>query len=158
MEIVLSYHPIRENEKQAICEWVYDGEYSIYNLPSYEEMKEKKMGFANPQKEKNFCTYFDNDTLVGFTNILEEETEMFVGIGVNPDCCSKGYGQKILEIVSKICAEKYPGKPLYLEVRTWNERAIRCYQKAGFVIDGDVIEQETYIGKSTFYRMVKQNI
>ena len=44
MEIVLSYHPIKEDEKQAICEWVYDGEYSIYNLPSYEEMKEKNMG------------------------------------------------------------------------------------------------------------------
>ena len=38
METELSYHPIREDEKQAICEWVYDGEYSIYNLPSYEEM------------------------------------------------------------------------------------------------------------------------
>lgn len=48
MNTVLSYHPIREDEKQAICEWVYDGEYSIYNLPSYEEMKEKKLGFANP--------------------------------------------------------------------------------------------------------------
>ena len=158
MKTELSYHPIREDEKQAICEWVYDGEYSIYNLPSYEEMKEKNMGFANPQKEKNFYTYFDNDTLVGFTNILEEETEVFIGIGVNPDFCSKGYGQKILEIAPQICAQKYPGKPLYLEVRTWNERAIRCYQKAGFVIDGDVIEQETYIGRSTFYRMIKKNI
>ena len=97
METELSYHPIKEDEKQAICEWVYDGEYSIYNLPSYEEMKEKNLGFANPQKEKNFYTYFDNDTLVGFTNILEEETEVFIGIGVNPDFCSKGYGQKILE-------------------------------------------------------------
>lgn len=38
------------------------------------------------------------------------------------------------------------------------ERAVRCYQKAGFVIDGDVIEQETYIGHSTFYRMIKKNI
>lgn len=158
METELSYHPIREDEKQAICEWVYDGEYSIYNLPSYEEMKEKNLGFANPQKEKNFYTYFDNNTLVGFTNILEEETEVFIGIGVNPDCCSKGYGQKILEIASQICAQKYPGKPLYLEVRTWNERAVRCYQKVGFVIDGDVIEQETYIGHSTFYRMIKKNI
>ena len=152
METELSYHPIREDEKQAICEWVYDGEYSIYNLPSYEEMKEKNLGFANPQKEKNFYTYFDNDTLVGFTNILEEETEVFIGIGVNPDCCSKGYGQKILEIASQICTQKYPGKPLYLEVRTWNQRAVACYERAGFVITKKV-QLTTQLGPGLFYHM-----
>ena len=61
-------------------------------------------------------------------------------------------------LLSRSSKQKYPGKPLYLEVRTWNERAVRCYQKAGFVIDGDIIEQETYIGRSTFYRMIKKNI
>ena len=54
MEIVLSYHPIREDEKQAICEWVYDGEYSIYNLPSYEEMKEKILGLQTHRRKRIF--------------------------------------------------------------------------------------------------------
>lgn len=54
METELSYHPIREDEKQAICEWVYDGEYSIYNLPSYEEMKEKNLGVCKPTEGKEF--------------------------------------------------------------------------------------------------------
>lgn len=112
METELSYHPIREDEKQAICEWVYDGEYSIYNLPSYEEMKEKNMGFANPQKEKNFYTYFDNNTLVGFTNILEEETEVFIGIGVNPNCLqqriwTENTGNRIPNLRTKISGKTF---------------------------------------------------
>ena len=35
-----------------------------------------------------------------------------------------------LEIV--LSQRLYPGKPMYLEVRTWNTRAVRCYEKAGF--------------------------
>lgn len=54
MEIVLSYHPIREDEKQAICEWVYDGEYSIYNLPSYEQIKEKTWGLQTHRRKRIF--------------------------------------------------------------------------------------------------------
>ena len=54
METELSYHPIKEDEKQAICEWVYDGEYSIYNLPSYEEMKEKNLGLQTHRRKRIF--------------------------------------------------------------------------------------------------------
>ncbi len=43
---------------------------------------------------------------------------------------------------------------MYLEVRTWNQRAIACYEKAGFIIDGSVIEQETMSGAGKFYRMI----
>ena len=48
----------------------------------------------------------------------------------------------------------FPGKPLYLEVRTWNTRAVRCYEKAGFRIDGEPVHRTTAAGEGTFYRMV----
>ena len=50
----------------------------------------------------------------------------------------------------------FPGKPLYLEVRTWNTRAVRCYQKAGFRIDVEPIRQTTSLGEGLFYRLVAQ--
>ena len=37
----LHYHEITEEEKEEISRWRYDGEYAIYNLPSYEEMKQQ---------------------------------------------------------------------------------------------------------------------
>jgi len=42
----------------------------------------------------------------------------------------------MLLITYEISKKLYPDKPLYLEVRTWNIRAVKCYQKAGFRIDG----------------------
>ena len=50
----------------------------------------------------------------------------------------------------------YPNKPLYLEVRTWNTRAVKCYEKAGFRIDGQAYELTTGIGTGTFYRMIRE--
>ena len=151
----LEVHYLSEQDKMEICSWKYDKEYEIYNLPYYEEMKEKEQGFMNSKSEKNYRGYFDNEVLVGFTNILEEEQEVFVGIGVHPNFCNKGYGELILNESYKISNQYYPNKPLYLEVRTWNKRAIHCYKKVGFEIDGDSFEMKTSIGLGTFYRMIK---
>lgn len=145
-----------EQDKKEICSWKYDEEYKIYNLPSYEEMKEKALGFTNPKREKNYRGFYDSKELVGFTNILEEEHEVFIGIGVNPKLCNRGYGQLILIESYKLSKQLYPNKPLYLEVRTWNKRAINCYKKAGFKIDGDSFEMNTGIGSGTFYKMTKE--
>lgn len=147
---------LSEQEKMEICSWKYDKEYEIYNLPSYEEMKEKGLGFMNPKSEKHYRGYIDDEVLVGFTNILEEEHEVFIGIGVNPKLCNKGYGQLILNESYKLSKQLYPNKPLYLEVRTWNKRAINCYKKAGFKIVGDPFEMKTGIGLGTFYRMIRK--
>lgn len=49
---------------------------------------------------------------------------------------------------------RFPGKPLVLAVRTWNLRAIRCYQKAGFRAEGGPYEAVTPCGRGEFIRMV----
>lgn len=57
----------------------------MYNLPAYEEMQVRQIGFMNPQRGKNYYGFWDESILVGFVNILEEKEEIFIGIGVNPD-------------------------------------------------------------------------
>ena len=152
----LNNHILTDAEKREICSWKYSGEYEIYNLPSYEIMQAKLIGFLNPAREQNYRAFYDGDCLVGFVNIKEEETEVFVGIGVKPELCSRGYGQRILQETYSLSKELYPDKSLYLEVRTWNERALHCYLKAGFRIVGEPFEQRTGSGVGTFYRMVKE--
>lgn len=149
----LQIHHLTESEKQEICSWRYEGEYAVYNLPPYEVMKEIQIAFMNPERERDYMAYYHNDILVGYTNIREKETDVFVGIGVKPDMCGRGYGQLILKEVHRISKELYPNKPLYLEVRTWNERAICCYQKSGFEIIGEPYQRKLPSGAETFYRM-----
>lgn len=154
---MLTYHLITESEKREICCWKYEGEYAAYNLPDYQTMQKKQIGFCNPNRDKNFFSYYDGEVLVGFTNILEEETQVFLGIGVAPDLCGKGYGQKILDAAKSISRSLYPSKPICLEVRCWNKRAVACYQKSGFCIEGEAFEQTTPMGPGLFYRMVDKS-
>ena len=121
---MLQHHKATETEKRLLCTWKYDGEYALYDMPSYEEMQARQFGLANPRMYVE--TFFDGPTLVGFCNLFDDGDEVFFGIGVNPQCCGQG------------C------------------RAIRCYQKAGFTIDGDVIHQKTNAGEGGFYRMVRR--
>ena len=87
----LVYRNLSEDEKRQICAWKYDGEYDLYNLPSYEEMQVRQIGFMNPQREKNYYGFWDESILVGFVNILEEKEEIFIGIGVNPELQGGNY-------------------------------------------------------------------
>lgn len=121
---------LTQEEKRQICAWKYEGEYAVYNLPVYEEMLERQTGFCNPEREANYLGWYQGGCLVGFTNLLEEERQVFVGIGVNPAFCGRGYGQRILKEICELSKRRYPDKPLYLEVRIWNERAVRCYEKS----------------------------
>ena len=151
---MLACHLTTEEEKILITEWKYEGEYSVYNAEPYEEQKKKGFGFANPQN--HFYSFYDEKKLIGFINLYEEETEVFFGIGVKPEECGKGYGSQMTETACKISRRLFPGKPLYLEVRTWNQRAVRCYEKAGFHIVGEPIRQTTSAGEGVFYHMIRE--
>lgn len=151
---MLTYHQTTEAEKYRITAWEYEGEYAIYNATPYAEQKKKGFGFANPLN--HFYSFYAGEELVGFINLYEEKTEVFFGIGVAPAHCGKGYGRQMTEIACTLSRRLFPGKPLYLEVRTWNTRAVRCYQKAGFRIVGEPLRQTTFLGEGLFYRMVAQ--
>ena len=68
---------------------------------------------------------------IGFCNLFDDGDEIFFGIGVNPHLCGKGCGQEMIERMYAVSNKRFPGRPLSLEVRTWNERAINRYKKAG---------------------------
>ncbi len=151
---MLEFHKITEEEKEIIGKWKYEGEYALYDSIPYEEQKKIGKGFGNPINQ--YHVFYDGDKLIGFTNLIDEETEIFFGIGVAPDCCGQGYGQKMTTRTIELAHELFPGKPLYLEVRTWNKRAVACYEKAGFRIVGEPIVQTTHIGEGVFYHMVTE--
>ena len=151
---MLAFHKTTEAEKHAICGWRYDGDYAFYNIPPYEEQIRTHRGFANPKN--NYYSFLDGDRLVGYINLMEEEAAVRFGIGVNPAFCDRGYGQRIAGKARELSLRLYPGKPVYLEVRTWNLRAVRCYEKAGFHIAGDPVQRTRPIGEGLFFRMTAE--
>ena len=57
-----------------------------------------------------------------------------------------------MELLIQQCKKSYGNKKIILEVRSFNERAIRCYEKAGFKV-ADTYNKETPMGYGEFIKM-----
>lgn len=148
---LLTYHPTTEAEMAVISGWRYEGPYAIYDLKPPDEQRRLGRGFANPRN--HYYSFADGARLVGFINLIGNEAAVFLGVGVRPDLCGQGYGTQICRQALALARQLHPGKPVALEVRSWNRRAIRCYEKAGFRIVGEPVRKVTPIGEGEFYRM-----
>ena len=90
---------------------------------------------------------------MGYTNTVFKNSEVFIGVGLKPDMCGRGLGTEILSLACEKALEQYPGVKICLQVREWNTRAIKCYEKAGFEIAGEAFAMVTPSGEGLFYKM-----
>lgn len=135
MELVR--RPMTDGAAREISAWVYGGEYAIYSESSYEEKAASGSAILDPEKRRQFTCFYLEDALAGYIRLRDEGERVIFGIGLRPDLCGLGYGQRITRQAIALSREEHPGKPLYLTVRSWNGRAIRCYEKAGFRKTGE---------------------
>lgn len=144
----------KETHAKEICGWKYEGEYSIYNYPKWDKISSDKWGITIEEKRKSEfnAVIDDNNYLCGYIRLLNKDEYIFIGIGLKPSLCGHGLGNSLMELVKQQCKKIYPGKKIVLEVRSFNKRAIKCYKRAGFKIDG-AYKKDTPLGYSEFVRM-----
>lgn len=120
---------------KQICAWCYSGEYSIYNLPDFETAKREMYSIFNPQKKQEFFCFLDSDNnVVAYSRFVQKQHCFVMGVGISPNLTGQGLGSEIiLQSIEKL-KEKFADVKVVLEVRSWNKRAIKCYQKCGFKI------------------------
>lgn len=103
----LVYRNLSEDEKRQICAWKYGGEYDLYNLPSYEEMQVRQIGFMNPK----------NETAISMTKILGYDNREIASlylvstsiVVVISDIISVVLGAKVMDIVWRIMLQTFSG-------------------------------------------------
>lgn len=135
-----------EVHAKEVCTWKYDNEYSIYNLPSWEDVCLNKWAFSSDDKRKQeFHALIDeSNKLIAYFRVQVQNSHILIGLGLKPELCSQGLGKLLMEMIKTFCATHYPNMKLCLEVRSFNTRAIRCYTSSGF------IQTDTYIKKTPF--------
>lgn len=145
---------LTKSSAEQICRWKYEGIYSIYNYPSWEVVVKQKWGISiKVKREKEFVSVVDNfDILCGYIRFIEDKDYITIGLGLRPDFCGRGHGDEFMKIVIAESLRRYGKKKIILEVRKFNKRAIRCYEKAGFKII-DSYTKDTLIGKGNFIKM-----
>ena len=135
---------MKEEYARQIVKWNYEKEYSIYNLPSYEKCKELGYGITKEEQQNNYLVYLIDNEVVFYLNMKPTNGKIFVGFGLKPKYCGQGYGNFFLKDGISEIRKKYPHSILFLEVRSWNKRAIKAYEKIGFKVKNVVMSKDRF--------------
>lgn len=148
-----SVREFSESNAVELCRWIYKKPYDIYNCPDWDTVKYQNWGMSNPDiRKKEFSAVYLQEEFVGFFRLVNQGDSIMVGLGLHPDFCGRGYGENLLELMKIHAKNLYENLPLRLEVRSFNIRAIKCYQKLGFSEIAQYVKQ-TPSGSGNFVLM-----
>jgi len=134
-QVELTMKPMDETHAALICQWAYEPPYHIYNFPAWEDMKKDEIEFGDPvlRKEQYWVAVNEAEELIGYAQLFPMGGVTRLGLGLRPDLCGRGKGSLLAQSAASLAHSLKPDNEIDLEVLTWNQRAIRAYEKAGFV-------------------------
>jgi [ribosomal protein S18]-alanine N-acetyltransferase len=125
-----------------ICQWEYEKPYNVYNF------KGKPNGYLlNKDKwgKELFCLINKGDIIGQIACQFDNNDNLWFGWSLSPLYCGQGKGhlfiKKCIEQIRKVM--DYSGT-IYLRVVAWNRRAIKAYEKAGFVYSETIQDEIAY--------------
>ena len=114
--------------------WKYDGEYAFYDMTADPEDYEE---IVTPEKRGDrYFSVFSGDGLIGFFCVEREGADVEIGLGLRPGLTGQGRGKAFLEEILRFVRENYSFEKIRMDVASFNQRAIKVYERAGFVKTG----------------------
>ncbi|MFJ7934925.1 GNAT family N-acetyltransferase [Sporosarcina sp. NPDC096371] len=141
----------QEQAEDIAYSWHYDGEYSFYDM---EADQEDLVEFLDPEKRGDYTFIVLKDhTLVGFFSFTKIEANTIdIGLGMRPDLTGGGDGLAFVKAGVAFAESTFTPDKITLSVVTFNKRAIKVYEKAGFEA-GSTFMQDTNGSRYEFLEM-----
>lgn len=146
---------IRKSDLPFFVKWMNDPEITQYltvYLPM--TMEEEEEWYENIGKKKNsvyFAITTSDDKLIGnivLNKINEKNRCATLGIVIgDKNDWGKGYGREAIKLIVKYGFETLNLHRIELKYYDFNERAKKCYEKAGFKLEGMKRESHYINGK-----------
>ncbi len=149
----VNFEPMNPEAAKQICSWQYEPPYSVYNYITYEEAVKKQAAITQPENADNYLCFWNNEKLVAYTSIIPKEEKVYIGIGIAPQFCGQGSGNYYLNKTVIEAQKRHPSNEIWVQVRSWNKRAIKCYRKSGFVENHREIIHDRFNEKTEFVFM-----
>jgi ribosomal-protein-alanine N-acetyltransferase len=135
-----TFLPMDETSARAVLAWRYEGPYKQYNTDP-DEMEDTVRVLLDPQnayyriedEAGNLAGYccFGPDARVPGGNYRGEALDL--GLGVRPDLTGRGRGLAYVEAALDFARWTFGPTEFRVVVAEWNKRALRVWQKAGFL-------------------------
>ena len=138
-----------EADAETMARWSHDSEYlrhldsEVACPQSVKRAKEDVQKWMENESPDNFgfmIRTLADDRLIGFIGldgIRWTHGDCFVGIGIgDPEYRGNGYGTDAIRVILRYAFIELNLHRVSLDVFEYNLRAIRSYEKAGFVVEG----------------------
>lgn len=134
-----AFEPMDEAQARAVAAWRYEPPYDFYSLA---EDPEDLAELLDPEKRRSYHAALSEGDLVGFLAFGEAARVpgydyggagvLDVGLGMRPDLTGRGLGLGFVLEGLEYGRRSFAPESFRLTVATFNERAIRVYERAGF--------------------------
>ena len=142
---------MNETEAIEICSWKYPNEYAVYNMGKWNDIVNQKWAISIEEKRiEQFRSVYEKNELIGYFRFRTINNIINIGLGMKPEYCGQGKGKEFLNFI--LNQPELKNKKIELEVRNFNQRAIKSYEKVGFKKIKEE-ERNTLIGKDVFVIM-----
>lgn len=156
--------PRNNEDVEKFTEWMNDFQVTDYtgrsgSLMSLEGEKRYLEEKYNPQASFSIVT-LDEDKLIGTVglekiNTINRSAVLGIFIG-EKDYLSKGYGTEAIRLILDFGFNYMNLHNIKLELISFNERALKCYKKCGFIETGRTRENVFVNGK--YYDTISMDI
>ena len=150
-----------EADAQAMQTWRYEGEYAVYSFADGDdpaELLDRRSPYYAARDERGelvgFFCFGTSAAISGSAapGIYGEDGSVLIGLGLRPDLTGKGIGLAFVQAGLAFGRAQFTPTAFRLFVMTFNQRAIRVYERAGFQQVGVVLQQSQQ-GERPFLEM-----
>jgi len=154
---IVKLRPYEREDIDSILEYLNDDEVSRFLMPGipFPYSRDEEEAWFDSQKENKECKNFaivNKETGeyyggCGVNNIDWKNNICIIGLFLGKPHWSKGIGTDTLKVLCDFIFDQMNIRKISLNVYAFNERAIGCYKKMGFEVEGILKEQIFRDGK-----------
>lgn len=116
---------------RAISTWQYDPPYDFYDAIADEDDLSELLD-PSFWTDDYHAVFDERARLVGFFSFKRRDSALVIGLGLHPELTGRGLGRGFGDAGLDYARRKYQPETFMLDVATFNRRAQRVYEAAGF--------------------------
>jgi RimJ/RimL family protein N-acetyltransferase len=134
-----------EKTHRLLATWRYPPPFDFYD------------GDVEPvlNPERFFEARDEQGDLIGFYYFEPKPPDLDYGLGLRPDLTGQGPGREFFHAGLAFARERYEPRQVFLHVASFNERARRVYERAGFRVVSSHVRTFERFGEVEFVTMAE---